>query len=97
MTPPPPPRAGRLAPGRGLPENPSDIVLKGEEVFEREVRPTLPPDPPDHHVIIDVDGGGWEIDADGAAAAERFFQKRPHARGYSRLLTSPSGGRAGPR
>ena len=74
---------------------PSEVVRLGEEIFERDVLPTLPADPPGHTIIIDVDGGGWEIDPDEVAAAERFAARRPHGRGYLRRLDSAFSGRIG--
>lgn len=69
-----------------------ETIRLGEEIFERDVRPTLPPDPPDDAIVIDVDGGGWEIDADPVAAHKRLFAKAPNARGYVRRLVSRSFG-----
>ena len=98
---PPRPHPDDIPPG-GFPKPPrrhapSEIVRKGEEIFDRDVRPTLPPDPPPHHILIDVDGGGWIVDEDDVRAYERFFERWPNARGYSRLLNSPTVGRMGPR
>ena len=71
----------------------AEIVRRGNEIFERDVRPTLPPEPPDDFISIDVNGGGWEIDEDAARASLRLRERRPAACSFQRRLVSPHVGR----
>ena len=59
------------------------------------MKPTLPPDPPPHTIVIDVDGGGWEVDPDEVVAAKRFSARWPRGRGYMRRLDSAVTGHIG--
>ncbi|QDT13959.1 restriction endonuclease subunit S domain-containing protein [Alienimonas californiensis] len=80
------PRAGEQRPFTE--EERAEIVRRGNEIFERDVRPTLPPNPPNHFILIDVNGGGWEIDPDYVAASDRLYARFPNACGYARRLAT---------
>lgn len=60
----------------------------GEEIFEREVRSKLEGQNPDDYLLIDVDSGDFEVDADELAASERLRARRPQAVIYFRRVGS---------
>ncbi|MFB6232019.1 MAG: hypothetical protein ABEL04_12785 [Salinibacter sp.] len=65
-------------------EEPSELAERGEEIFERVVRPQLEnrSDIDDRdYVAIDVDSEDFEIDADQRAASDRLLERHPGARG----------------
>jgi hypothetical protein len=60
----------------------ADEARRGQEAFERYVRPALRPEDDGKYVAIDIDTGEYEIDADDYAATGRLLAKRPTARGW---------------
>ena len=78
--------AGRAAPAP--PATDDEIYRLGEAIFERDVKPTLPPDPPNDYVLIDVDGGAWVTGPDPVACHEEMSRRTP-GRLFSRRLLTP--------
>ena len=65
-------------------EEPSELAERGEEIFERVVRPQLEnrSDIDDRdYVAIDVDSEDFEIDPNQHAAANRLTERHPEAQG----------------
>ncbi len=58
----------------------SEVGRLGGEAYERYVRPKLVPGDDGKYVVIDVDTGDYEIDADDNEAATRMQERRPGAR-----------------
>ena len=66
----------------------AEVIRLGTEIFERDVRPTLPPDPPNDHIVIDVDERTWAIDADPVVCLDEM-NRRTGGRLFSRRLVTP--------
>ncbi len=58
-----------------IPEN--EIVPRGEEIYERGIRPTLGPENEGSFVVVDVETGDYEVSADENEASERMEGRRP--------------------
>jgi hypothetical protein len=56
-----------------------EISRLGHELFDRVVKPMLGPADAQNYVVIDVDSGDYESDANGLSAINRLLQRRPGA------------------
>jgi hypothetical protein len=56
-----------------------EFSRRGQEIYDRDVRPNLRADDKDQFVAIDIESGSYEIDQDDFAATERLLAKRPDA------------------
>ncbi len=54
-----------------------EIVPRGREIYERDIRPGLGPDHEGKFVVIDVDSGDYEVSDDDGEAFDRAEEKRP--------------------
>ena len=69
-------------------EEMAEVIRLGNEIFERDVRPTLPPDPPNDYIVIAVDEDDWEINADPVVCHDRM-NARSRGRLFARRLVTP--------
>lgn len=53
-----------------------EIVPRGREIYERDIRPRLGPEHEGKFVVIDVETGDYEVSDDGEAFG-RAEEKRP--------------------
>ena len=65
-----------------------DIPEKGEAIYKRDIEPRTKPAQLGMFVLIDVDTGDFEIDADEIAASDRLESRRPRARVWMRRVGS---------
>ena len=56
---------------------PSDIVSKGQAIYDKKIRPLVDPAEKGKLVVIDVDSGDYEIDYNHAAAVGRLKERHP--------------------
>lgn len=63
--------------GSRIPEN--EIVPRGEELYEREIRPKLGSEHEGKLVIVDVESGDYEVSDDENEASGRLEKRRPGA------------------
>jgi hypothetical protein len=56
-----------------------EFARRGEELFERDVRPRLLPDDTGKFVAIDIESGAFEMDRDDRAATDRLLSRVPDA------------------
>lgn len=59
----------------------SELAERGEEIFERVVRPQIKDEEPQKYIAIDVETEDFEIDANQEAAAGRLLERHPEAQG----------------
>lgn len=65
-----------------MPEAQSERAKRGNEIFERVVRPEVDvQEDAQKFVIIDVETEEFEIDGNARAAFDRLIKRRPEARG----------------
>jgi hypothetical protein len=62
------------------PDRLAEDARRGQEAFERHVRPLLRPEDAGKFVAIDIETGNHEIDADDYAATGRLLARLPAAR-----------------
>jgi len=70
---------------------------RGARLYEQKLRALLEPVHNGKYVVIDVDTGEYELDADHLAASDRAAAKRPGASLYAARVGSRSLGRIGGR
>jgi hypothetical protein len=56
-----------------------EFARRGDEIYEREIRPHLEAGNEDKFVVIDIDTGAYEIDTDELAASDRLLARHPNA------------------
>jgi hypothetical protein len=56
-----------------------EFSRRGQEIYDREVRPALRPEDEDKFVAIDIESGAYEINGNDYAATERLLTRHPHA------------------
>ncbi len=72
-----------------------EFARRGEEIFERDIRPRLKGVPARHFVLIDIETGDYEVDASEMAASDRLLARRPDAQIWQRRVGSPFSRRFG--
>ena len=74
-----------------------EFARRGNEIYERDVRPHLGAQDEGKFVAIDIETGAFEADADEIAASHRLLARYPEAQIWFRLIGSPYTRRFGPR
>jgi hypothetical protein len=78
-----------------------EIVKRGNEIFETDVKAHLKGRDPMDFVVIDIETRDYEIDADNLAACLRLRERNPEAQLFARRVASRTihhfGGRIRPR
>ena len=59
--------------------NTADVATVGRAIYHKKILPTLGPEDGNKLVVIDVNSGDYEIDADDMAAVTRLLERRPDA------------------
>lgn len=62
-------------------EETSELAERGEEVFERVVRPQVEDEDDRKYVAIDVESEDFEVDASQSTAAKCLLERHPKAQG----------------
>ena len=66
-----------------------DVKEAGQSVYLTRILWKLPDGDKGKMVVIDVDSGDYETDADEAAARKRLLARRPHARTWTEEFQGP--------
>ncbi|MDZ7292072.1 MAG: hypothetical protein ONB44_05235 [candidate division KSB1 bacterium] len=56
-----------------------EFARRGDEIYERDIRPHLKKEDMGKFVLIDIETGAFEIDADEIAASNRLLARYPQA------------------
>jgi hypothetical protein len=72
-----------------------EFARRGEEIFAREIEPHTHGKNPRDFVLIDIESGDYEIDADEIVASDRLLARRPDAQVWMRRVGSPHAHRLG--
>jgi predicted solute-binding protein len=65
-----------------MPEGESELAERGNEIFERVIRPQVNVEEEAHkYVAIDVETEDFEVDSDQRSASDRLLERHPEARG----------------
>ncbi|MEX2214301.1 MAG: hypothetical protein WD768_09255 [Phycisphaeraceae bacterium] len=72
-----------------------EYARKGDAVYDRDVRDKHEPQDIGRFVLIDIDSGMYEVDADQIAATHRLLERAPNARIWIRQVGRPYAHRVG--
>jgi hypothetical protein len=67
-----------------------EFARRGDEIYDRDVRPRLSANDRGKIVAIDIETGAWEIDADERVAGQRLAARCPDAQTWVVRVGSPS-------
>lgn len=56
-----------------------EFSQRGQEIYDRDIRPNIRPEDIDQFVAIDIASGNYEIDPNDFTATERLLSKYPNA------------------
>jgi hypothetical protein len=56
-----------------------EFARRGQEIYERDILPKIAPGSDGRYVVVDIETGMWEIDANDFAASERLLSRKPDA------------------
>jgi hypothetical protein len=56
-----------------------EFSRRGQEIYDRVIRPSLRPDDEDKFVAIDIESESYEIDPNDYAAVDRLLKRLPDA------------------
>lgn len=59
-----------------------EFSRRGQEIYDRVVRPALQPGDEDKFVAIDIESGSYEMDADDYTAVDRLLERLPDAQAW---------------
>ena len=74
-----------------------EFVRRGEEIFEQQIRSKVEGEDPRSFVLVDIETGDFEVDADEMAASSRLLARRPEAQVWMRRVGSQVSRRLGRR
>jgi hypothetical protein len=74
-----------------------EFARRGDAIYERDVRPAVGASHEGQFVVIDIETGAYEIDADEQAASDRLLARVPGAQVWLRRVGSPYARRFGGR
>jgi hypothetical protein len=72
-----------------------EVADRGEALYEQRIRPHVEATHQGQFVVVDIETGDYEIDADDLAATKRALAKRPDAVLYGVRIGSPTAYRLG--
>jgi hypothetical protein len=65
-----------------------EFARRGEATFERDVQPHLDGYSPDDFVLIDIESGAYDVDANALTASDRLLARYPDAQTWMRRVGS---------
>lgn len=74
-----------------------EFARRGDEIYERDIRLHLTANDEGKFVVLDIETGGYEIDADELAASDRLLARHPDAQMWLIRIGSRYVRRFGPR
>ncbi len=63
-----------------------EIAERGEEIYERDVKPTVTDEDDGKFVLIDIESGEFEVDFDEQNAGDRLRERAPDAQIWLRKV-----------
>jgi hypothetical protein len=72
-----------------------EVAERGEALYESQVRPLVADGNRGKFVVIDIETGAWEMDADDLTATKRALARRPDAVLYGVRVGYPTAYRLG--
>jgi hypothetical protein len=65
-----------------------EFALRGDEIYEGAVHPQMSPCDEGKYVVIDIETGAYEVDADETTASDRLLARHPDAQVWLRQVGS---------
>ena len=65
-----------------------EFSRRGDEIYERQLRPILEGEREGQFVAIDIETGAYEVDSDELAASDRLLARLPDAQIWLRRIGS---------
>lgn len=75
----------------------ADVVRRGEEIYERDLRDKVEPQHNGKFMVLDIDTGAYEIDVDEVAAIQRAMARNPAGMRYIKRIGYSAAHRLGGR
>jgi hypothetical protein len=75
---------------RGPRHSKEEFARRGQEIYERDVRPHLQPGDDNKFVAIDIETGMFEIDPDDYTAGKRLLDRNPDAQTWMVRVGHPA-------
>ena len=72
-----------------------EFARRGDEIYERDLRPHVEAGNEGKFIVIDIETGAYEIDADELVASDRLLARHPDAQVWLRQVGSRYAGRFG--
>ncbi len=72
-----------------------EIVARGKEIYEQQLRAKLEPQYAGKFLVIDIETGEYEMDEDDLAAALKAYQKNPDGARYEMQIGYATSGTIG--
>ena len=66
-----------------------EFASRGDAIYDRDLRSILEPDHNGEFVLIDIETGAFEVDADELAASDRPYARIPDAQPWMRRVGFP--------
>ena len=76
---------------------PEEVAARGKAIYEQQIRAKVEAEHKGEFVVIDIETGDYEIDADDLTATKRALAKRPEAVLYGLRIGYPTAYRLGGR
>jgi hypothetical protein len=74
-----------------------EFARRGDEIYERDIRPRVKADDEGKFVVIDIETGAYEIDENELAASDRLLARNANAQLWVTRVGSRYARRFGPR
>jgi hypothetical protein len=74
-----------------------EIAARGKAIYDRQIRALVEPQHIGKYLVINVETGEYELDADDETASRRAYQKYPGGALYGMRVGYPAWGRIGTR
>ncbi len=74
-----------------------EFARRGDEIYERDIQPQVEPGHEGKFVVIDIETGDYEVDADELTASDLLFARNPDAQIWTRRVGTRYARRFGPR
>ena len=80
---------------RGPRYSKEEFRRRGEEIFERDIRPVINGYDDQDFVVIDIETGAYEVGPDQPVVSDRLLARHPDAQIWARRVGSPYAHRLG--
>jgi len=74
-----------------------EFARRGDEIYERDIRPIVEKGNEGKYVAIDIESGEYEVDADEIVASDRLLAREPDAQIWLIQIGAPTARRFGGR